>query len=370
MKASKILRSRFSLGVAILAVSACSSGGGTQEGAGALAEQDFSHILDSAVNDVIVPTYASLHDEATKLETCTATLAKDATDEQLDSCRKAWVAAREPWERSEGFLFGPVADEGLDPALDSWPVDHQQLEALMDSSVELSADAITSNLGGGMKGFHTIEYLLWGQDHDRTAADLEAAPREAEYLVALTQALANDTETLLELWKGSDDDDGFGERFARSGTDDGLYSTALDAVQELIGGMVGICDEVAFGKIAEPYKARDPNLIESQFSYNSLLDFADNIRSIKNVYLGSLDGEVGERSLSRLIADHDAALDERVRDQVDRAIDAILAIGDDGRTFRDAILDPARDRSIETAQAEIASLMNLLSGEVLPLFAR
>ncbi|MGC4069218.1 MAG: imelysin family protein [Polyangiaceae bacterium] len=186
----------------------------------------------------------------------------------------------------------------------------------------------------------------------------------------MTQALANDTETLVELWKGTDEETGFGERFASSGTESGLYSTALDAIQELIGGMVGICDEVAFGKIAEPYKARDPNLIESQFSYNSLLDFSDNIRSIKNVYLGTLNGEVGENSLSRLVADHDASLDRRVRSQIDRAVDSIMAIGDDGKTFRDAILDPERDQAIETAQAEIASVMDLLSGELLPLFAR
>ncbi|MGC4069219.1 MAG: imelysin family protein [Polyangiaceae bacterium] len=171
MKASQTFRRCFSPCILVLTLAACSSGGGTREGSGALAEQDFSLILDSAVSDVIVPTYAALHDEATKLEACTAKLAEAATNDQLEACQKAWVAARKPWEQSEGFLFGPVADEGLDPALDSWPVDHQQLEALMDSSVELSADTITSNLGGGMKGFHTIEYLLWGQNHNRTAAD-------------------------------------------------------------------------------------------------------------------------------------------------------------------------------------------------------
>jgi predicted lipoprotein len=370
MKASKILRCPLSLCLAAVVLAACSSGGGTRERAGALAEQDFAKLLDSAVNEVIVPTYAALHEEATKLEACTASLAEEATDEKLESCKKHWVAAREPWEQSEGFLFGPVADEGLDPALDSWPVDHRQLNALMESSVALTAETITSNLGGGMKGFHTIEYLLWGRNHDRRAADLVAEPREAEYLVALTEALANDTGTLLELWTGTDDETGYGERFARSGTKTGLYSTALDAVQELIGGMVGICDEVAFGKIAEPYKARDPNLIESQFSYNSLLDFSDNIRSIRNVYLGSLNEEVGEQSLSRLVADHDEALDERVRRQIDRAIDSILAIGEEGQTFRDAILEPERDKAIETAQDEIADLMDLLNGELLPLFAR
>ena len=34
-----------------------------------------------------------------------------------------WITAREPWETSEAFLFGPVADKGLDPNMDSWPLD-------------------------------------------------------------------------------------------------------------------------------------------------------------------------------------------------------------------------------------------------------
>jgi len=42
--------------------------------------------------------------------------------------------------------------------------------------------------------------------------------------------------------------------------------------------------EVANGKIADPFDQRDPNIVESQFSGNSLADFANNIMGSKNAY--------------------------------------------------------------------------------------
>lgn len=141
-------------------------------------------------------------------------------------------------------------------------------------------------------------------------------------------------------------------------------------MQELLGGLIGICDEVAFGKIAEPHRARDPNLIESQFSFNSLRDFADNIRSVQNVYLGSLDGSAVEHSLSSVVARFDPELDRSVRQLIQSSIASIDAIGAGGITFRDAITDPTKDQVIAAAEQEIGSLMDLLTGQVLPLFAR
>jgi predicted lipoprotein len=349
---------------------ACGSGGGSSRSSGAATGEDFTLVLADTVNNVIVPTYASLHARAADMSACVAQLEATPDEAQLTKCRNAWIAARVPWEQSEGFLFGPVTDEGLDPAMDTWPVDHQQLNALLASTVELSADSIASNLGGGLKGFHTIEYLLWGMNHERTASDLASSPREMKYLLALTEALSNDTKQLVESWTGIDGKPGFGQKFAAAGTSAGLYSLQIDAVQELIGGMIEICDEVAFGKIAEPYKARDPNLVESQFSYNSLLDFADNIRSIQNIYFASRDQTPAINSLSKIVAKYAPEADARIIEQIDRSIGAIQAIGADGVTFRDAVMDSKYDAVIVNAQTEIGTLMDRFSGEVLPLFAR
>ena len=41
----------------------------------------------------------------------------------FETACNAWITAREPWEESEAFLFGPVDELGLDPNMDSWPLD-------------------------------------------------------------------------------------------------------------------------------------------------------------------------------------------------------------------------------------------------------
>ena len=330
---------------------------------------DYYNILESTVTSVIVPTYKDLYDAATDLHEAVEAMAADTSDDNLDAARDAWKAARVPWEQSEAFLFGPVADQGLDPALDSWPVDYVQLDQVLASGLDLTADTITENLGGGLKGFHTIEYLLWG-DNTKVAADFGDDPREIEYLVAVTESLMNDAETLYKAWEsGSEDDgyEGFGESFYLAGQDGGRYFSQTDAVQQLINGMTDICDEVANGKIGDPYKEKDVSLVESQFSYNSIQDFTDNIRSVQNIYLGTY-GENGSAGLTDFVSEQDNGLDEQVKQEIAAAITAIENITDVAEMpFRDAVTDADKADEIEAAQAAIQTVMDTLAGDVMAL---
>lgn len=43
------------------------------------------------------------------------------------------MVAREPWEKSEAFLFGPVDAMGLDPNMDSWPLDQASIIQILNS---------------------------------------------------------------------------------------------------------------------------------------------------------------------------------------------------------------------------------------------
>jgi hypothetical protein len=70
--------------------------------------------------------------------------------------------------------------------MDSWPVNRTDLDAVIASSDPLTATYIR-NLPETQKGFHTIEYLLFGEARDRVATELDA--RELEYLTGLTHEL-------------------------------------------------------------------------------------------------------------------------------------------------------------------------------------
>ena len=368
---------KMSLSISLMAASMAFAAGCEEEKDDTLdvaVEYDFTTIINQSVNTVIVPTYQDLFKKTAELHTAVLALQTSITDANLTAAQQAWVATRIPWEQSEAFLFGPVADMGLDPALDSWPVDHVQLDQVLGSNLELTADTITENLGGGLKGFHTIEYLLWG-DNTKTAADFVAGSRELAYLVAVTESLRNDAETLYKAWvtapAGLSVDEaeiygGFGESFRLSGKTGGRYFTQTDAVVQLINGMVDICVEVGTGKIADPFSEQDVSLVESQFSFNSIQDFSDNLRSVQNIYNGSLTGATGQ-GLTTFVAAQNPQLDTRVKAQITGAINAILAMVDAGQPFRDAVTAPSNKARIEAAQAAIAKLEVTLAGDVMNL---
>ncbi|MEZ5015334.1 MAG: imelysin family protein [Chitinophagales bacterium] len=237
---------------------------------------DTSAILQNSADAIITATYADLHTNAVALLSAVESLQSDPTEIHLEAARVAWRNTRKPWEQSEGFLFGPVSTKGIDPAIDSWPVNTVDLDAVLNGTDNLTKSYI-DGLEGTLKGFHTIEYLLWGVDGNKSVSDF--SDREFEYLIGLCQSLEGETNELFTSWDLSGDN--FQENISGAGMAGSIYPSQRAAMQELINGMIVIADEVANGKINDPYSTGDVTLEESRFSANSKADFADNIRSIK-----------------------------------------------------------------------------------------
>ena len=68
------------------------------------------------------------------------------------------------------------------------------------------------------------------------------------------------------------------------------------------GSCVGIANEVGTAKIANPFASGDISYVESPYSYNSIADFRDNIRSIRNIWLGSTDKKANDYSFHTFFA--------------------------------------------------------------------
>lgn len=60
-------------------------------------------------------------------------LANNPSNSAFETACNAWITAREPWEESEAFLFGPVDELGLDPNMDSWPLDQNAIVQILNS---------------------------------------------------------------------------------------------------------------------------------------------------------------------------------------------------------------------------------------------
>lgn len=316
---------------------------------------DFQPILGHLSQNVITETYIDLHAKSELLVDAVTSLQADATASNLEAARQAWRNTRKPWEQSEGFLFGPVSTNGIDPSIDSWPVNVVDLEAVLSSGAVLTK-AYIDGLEGTLKGFHTIEFLLWGENGDKTIETFTA--REFEYLIATTQSLESDTYNLQYSWNSTGEN--FQNEIAMAGESGSMYISQKSAMQEIINGMIAIADEVANGKIYDPLSQLDITLEESRFSANSKEDFKDNIRSIQNLYEGKylMDGS----GISDFILSKDADLDAHIKAEIQASIDLIDAIPG---TFTQAIFDnPA---AIEAAQESVRHLQEELESEVKPL---
>ncbi|MBU8898266.1 peptidase M75 [Corallococcus sp. H22C18031201] len=310
---------------------------------------------------VVVPTYNKLATRITELDAAVAALKADPSAAKLKAAQDAWVAARLPWEQSESFLFGPVTSYQFDPALDSWPVNRTDLDAVLANNNALTP-AYVDNLDEAQKGFHTVEYLLFGENRTRKETDFNA--RQFEYLLAITANMKGISSQLASAWTtGKDGNAPYRNTLATAGDKTNTaYPTVESAAQEMLTGIVGILDEVANGKIADPYDAKDPNLVESQFALNSLSDFSNNIRSVQNVYLGHLPDETTTgTTLTSVVQEKDAALDARVRQEI---TDAIAALGQVPEPFPVSIKDPAAAPRIEAAQAAIRKLHDTFEKDV------
>lgn len=322
-------------------------------------QSNYSEILKTETNQVIILTYYDLNEKAGLLSVRCDEFSSNKTQAHLDLMRQLWRDARKPWEQSEGFLFGPVDIQGIDPSIDSWPVNVIDLDAVLASSDPLTKEYL-DGLEGTLKGFHTLEYLLFGIDGNKSVQ--EFTDRQIEYLKACAQSLKGETNKLHTAWISGPNPYGTILKTAGEASNQ-VYLSQKSALQELLDGIITIADEVGNGKINDPFVTNNITLEESRFSANSKQDFADNIRSIQNIYFGSTDGNYNLNSLSSLIKTKDAALDSKIINQIQEAITAIINIPG---TFTEAI--SGNRAAVQNAQDQVRQLQLILESELKPLF--
>lgn len=321
------------------------------------ASASVNDIISSTASRVILATYEDLAVKAAILSDALANFSFTPTDDNLNNVKFAWRDTRRAWEQTESFLFGPVDTAGLDPALDSWPVNRTDLDNVLASDNALTIPFVAA-LSDTLHGFHTIEYLIFGAENNKQAADLTS--KEKEYLIATTALLHTHADALADGWRTTGGD--FISEFSTAGQGSVAFPSTTAALQELVNGMIGIVDEVGNGKISDPFSQQNTELVESQFSFNSLLDFENNIRGVENVYLGRYLQEDGP-GLSDLVKRNNAELDTQIRSELKASIQAIQAIP---FPFRDAISDEQGGAIIETAITTIGTLKTTLESQLLP----
>ena len=270
----------------------------------------------------------------------------NGTDAMVSEACANWKEARQDWEWSEAFLFGPATDFGLDPHTDTWPFDRVQFDKYMkkynpatdEDDAALIDDAIAN--GQNLTGFHAVEYLIFRDGEARKIKDMTA--NEVYFAQSAAQDLYLSSLKLVTAWGGElskaeqkiiDDAEfeskNYGEDFMTAGEPGSKYSSITLATREIIAGANEIIGEVRDSKIGAPATGEDVNYIESPFARNSIVDFYDNIMSCKHALYGGwnvVDQPTGTSLLGVCLKVSDAdmkAAAQKAQTKLDAALNKI-----------------------------------------------
>ena len=308
-------------------------------------------IVKQYLNQTVYPTYGNLATEAQNLVDRLEALKENKTQANLDQATVNFLEARKWWEKSEAFLFGAASDFGIDPHIDSWPLDEDAFNNLMASPnmIEMLAGdedgtVAGEQLGNALLGFHGIEYILFRDGQPRDVNEVN--DDMLTYVVAVSRDLRNRCFQLEVSWNENapaehaalmeelelnttvnGGSNSYGANMLLAGQAGSTYATFTNALQAIADGCIDIADEVGTSKIGKPHTGEDPHYVESPYSQKSIIDFYDNVISIQNAYMGGIISNRDEdRSLHAYIASGNTALDTKVVNAIDNALEKINAM--------------------------------------------
>ena len=295
------------------------------------------NVLSGLVSNVIVPTYTKLADDVEDLEkTLNGLTVSTITQTQINKACEDFKSARENWERSEAFLMGAASDFDIDPTIDSWPLNRSLLLSYFQGGMkpEMLEDAT-------ILGFHALEFILFRNGQPRKVAEFQGydtyknfeqitGAQELKYAQTICTLLKQRCFQLQVAWEGEKNASrvavvkaagldytteaglNYGDNLAQAGQNSkSTFATIEEAIAQVLsddeGSCVGIANEVGTAKIANPFAAGDISYVESPYSYNSITDFQDNIRSIRNVWYGSTTGSPASVSFYNFFQNVDAS---------------------------------------------------------------
>ena len=352
-------------------------------------QKEMKAAVEQYVPQVVYSTYKSLADETQDLYELLAAAAKKGVNSLTDSdinkiCTK-FLSARTYWEQSEAFLYGPATTFGIDPHIDTWPLDVEALAVSLSNAAQVKMlegeDGIAyagAKLGAELLGFHGIEFILFRDGKNRTAAALKGketheafsglsvtGEQELIYATAVAGDLRDNCYRLYAAWNPdaeSEYTDRMDEIEAETEINGKIYGanilgaatlgSSFETWEEvlstiLVGGCSNICAEVADVKMGNAHTGEDVNYIESPYSEKSFQDFIDNILSIQYSLYGSVGAtKAGSKSIITLLKNLGYSDVSKIETALSGAIAALKTCQSKGafvKIYADASVQDAMD---------------------------
>lgn len=390
--------------------SSCSDDDVTDSSNNTLSEKET--LLKSAstdyVNDVIYPTYGNLATQTGLLyEQLNSVKEKFKADpssvsqNDIDQICSTFLEARSYWEETEAFLYGAATDFGIDPHIDTWPLDLDGLVTELKNSDKIAQldngnDGIAyaaNKLGQELLGFHGIEFIIFrnGQNRDVNSLlgndpDLISSyganisgREELIYATAVAGDLRDRCYQLNVAWNPDAPQEQktrvidecelqytvgsgqltYGENMLIAGQAGSTYTTWRQVASTILtSGCQNISNEVYSQKMGNAYNGSDPNYIESPYSHRSFYDFKDNILSIQHSLYGNVDNDLTkDNSLMGYLKKYNPTIASELETSLQEAFNALDACIATGVEFGD---NPTADY-VKTAIDAVQNLDSNLS---------
>ena len=382
------------MAVAAIALTACDD---EKKGENSVTlDNDIKAAVEQYVPGVVYSTYNDLAKESDELYNLLADAADKGVDAisqaEIDAICAKFLQARQSWEESEAFLYGAATDFGIDPHIDTWPLDVEALATALSNSEQVAAlegeDGIayaSAKLGAELLGFHGIEFILFRDGGNRTVEALRGneddeafsgktvtGAQELIYATAVAGDLRDNCYRLIVSWNpdapqaykerceelevpvsmtGSDKT--YGENMLGAAKAGSTYATWQETMASiLVAGCSNICNEVANVKMGNAHSGEDVNYIESPYSKKSFQDFIDNILSIQYSLYGKANvNEAQSNSIINVLKNHKYEGTQALQDKLNASVAALKACQAKG-----AFVDIYRDNSVQEAMDVINEL--------------
>ena len=209
-------------------------------------------------------------------------------------------------------------------------------------------------------GFHALEFILFRNGQNRKVAELQgndtyknfegvSGADELKYAQQVCKLLKERCFQLQVAWEGKTSANAnrvsvvekagldyvtekglsYGDNLINAGVSgkNSTFPNIQAAISQVLsnneGSCLAIANEVGSAKILNPFQNGDIAYVESPYSYNSITDFQDNIRSIRNVWYGSTDGNAASISFNNFFSSVNPTLNTAVVNAFTNAINAI-----------------------------------------------
>lgn len=251
--------------------------------------------------------------------------------------------------------MGAASDFSIDPTIDSWPLDRKELLDYFKGGMKAQIEDESSILG-----FHALEFILFRNGQNRKVAELQgndtyknfegvSGADELKYAQQVCKLLKERCFQLQVAWEGKNSANAnrvsvvekagldyvtekglsYGDNLINAGVSgkNSTFPNIQAAISQVLsnneGSCLAIANEVGSAKILNPFQNGDIAYVESPYSYNSITDFQDNIRSIRNVWYGSTDGNAASISFNNFFSSVNPTLNTAVVNAFTNAINAI-----------------------------------------------